>query len=399
MSESSAFANYSNTTQMLQSGVNQLAATNEQTTDDKANFEQQFLIGAALTAKTKAGEKFVGLIKKSKGLKAIKEKATKAAEDLAKNARQKANDLADQLKSKIPKLDGSPSTEPPAPPAAPEPPAPPAAPEPPAPPSDELKAAQDAKDLADKESDATNTLKSAADDEVENSTADLAAARVSEQTASDVAEQAAAKASADISGRIGTDVINARRAFTGAKATRVVQEARNAKALEEQTRLEQLAEQKAGTAQRAGTDLNNAQDAEKATQDAKDAQAAQQAAQDAKDAQAAQQAAQDAKDAQAAASQSEEAASAAGNAGADAEKLAEVAKAAKEAEDLEKAAKAAKDVEEATAATDEADPVGFLVTAAAAAATQLIGRKIRAHVLETSNIQPSRVTYSSTLGA
>ena len=64
-----------------------------------------------------------------------------------------------------------------------------------------------------------------------------------------------------------------------------------------------------------------------------------------------------------------------------------------------KAAKAAKDVEEATAATDEADPVGFLVTAAAAAATQLIGRKIRAHVLETSNIQPSRVTYSSTLGA
>jgi hypothetical protein len=130
MSESSAFANYSNTTQMLQSGVNQLAATDEQITDDKSNFEQQFLIGAALTAKTKAGEKFVGLIKKSKGLKGIKEKATKAAEDLAKNARQKANDLADQLKSKIPKLDGSPPAPPPAPPAAP----------PPAPPSDELKA-------------------------------------------------------------------------------------------------------------------------------------------------------------------------------------------------------------------------------------------------------------------
>lgn len=66
MSESSAFANYSNTTQALRNAVDQSGATTEQITNDKANFEQQFLIGASLMAKGKATEKFVALLKKSK---------------------------------------------------------------------------------------------------------------------------------------------------------------------------------------------------------------------------------------------------------------------------------------------------------------------------------------------
>ena len=65
---------------------------------------------------------------------------------------------------------------------------------------------------------------------------------------------------------------------------------------------------------------------------------------------------------------------------------------------LTRAESAAEDVEKASAVSDEAGPLGFLITAAAAAATQLIGRKIKAHTMQTEgHFIP--LGYTSTVGA
>lgn len=101
MSQSSAFANYSNSAQALKSSVDQLAETDQQTTDDAKQFEAEYLTGIAVATKTKFVDGVVGLLKKSKGVK----KAEKVVEDAKKTANKKINDLADDLTSKIPKLD------------------------------------------------------------------------------------------------------------------------------------------------------------------------------------------------------------------------------------------------------------------------------------------------------
>jgi len=101
MSESSAFANYSNTSQMLKNAVDNSGITTEQITDDKANFEQQFLIGASLMAKGKATEKLVGLFKKSKNIKSLAGKSEEAINKLARSAQERAKGLSKELINKV----------------------------------------------------------------------------------------------------------------------------------------------------------------------------------------------------------------------------------------------------------------------------------------------------------
>jgi hypothetical protein len=79
MSESKAFANYSNTARQLQAGAGQQQAGRlmKDTIDDAANFEQQFLIGMAVHQKAKVGEQLTKFFKGSKSL----QKATGLSED------------------------------------------------------------------------------------------------------------------------------------------------------------------------------------------------------------------------------------------------------------------------------------------------------------------------------
>ena len=104
MSQSSAFANYSNSAQALKSKIDQLGETEQQVTDDSKQFEAEYLTGIAVASKTKFVDGLVGLLKKSKGIK----KAAKVVEDAKKTANQKINNLADDLTSRIPKLDNTP---------------------------------------------------------------------------------------------------------------------------------------------------------------------------------------------------------------------------------------------------------------------------------------------------
>ena len=104
MSQSSAFANYSNSAQALKSKIDQLGETEQQVTDDSKQFEAEYLTGIAVASKTKFVDGLVGLLKKSKGIK----KAAKVVEDAKKTANQKINGLADDLTSRIPKLDNTP---------------------------------------------------------------------------------------------------------------------------------------------------------------------------------------------------------------------------------------------------------------------------------------------------
>ena len=62
MSESSQFANYSNSSQALESNIDQLRATNTNTTNDANFFESQFLSGIGVHAKTQLSGKFQQLI-------------------------------------------------------------------------------------------------------------------------------------------------------------------------------------------------------------------------------------------------------------------------------------------------------------------------------------------------
>ena len=79
MSESSAFANYSNISKSLQqtSGQQQAGVSTTDKINDAANFEQQFLIGMAVHQKAKVGDQVAKLFKGSKKL----QKATGLSEE------------------------------------------------------------------------------------------------------------------------------------------------------------------------------------------------------------------------------------------------------------------------------------------------------------------------------
>ena len=101
MSESQQFANYSNSAQALKSNIDQLGATDTQVTDDANNFEQQFLIGIGVHAKTQLSEKLIALAKKSKTVKKVA--------NTIKDVKDTVDDLSKKLTSKIPKLDSTPN--------------------------------------------------------------------------------------------------------------------------------------------------------------------------------------------------------------------------------------------------------------------------------------------------
>ena len=101
MSGSSAFANYINTSQQLRDSVSQLDPTESQITDDKRNFEQQFLIGASLMAKAKTTDQLVKLFKKSKTVNSLKDKGEAELRKLVQGGQDRATDLAKKLKAKL----------------------------------------------------------------------------------------------------------------------------------------------------------------------------------------------------------------------------------------------------------------------------------------------------------
>ena len=123
MSESSQFANYSNTVQRLADSVSQEEPREEQVTDDAANFEQQFLIGAALHAKIKATDKFVSMIKKSKKVQDTIGKSKDEVERLARKGFQDAKGRVQQAAKSLQDRVVPPEVTPPAPPPVTTPPA------------------------------------------------------------------------------------------------------------------------------------------------------------------------------------------------------------------------------------------------------------------------------------
>ena len=348
MSETSAFANYSNTVQRLSSSVDQEQPTKRQISNDAATFEQEFLIGAALHAKVKSTEKLVGLFKNSKSVQNAVGRTKEQIEDLARkgfeNARREATKAAQALQDRVvPPAVGQPAVNP-----------------------NTLKPLKKAAKREEKKRLKAQDDKDAAGEEVDNSAADLDAARTAEATAKGVSEQADADAVGSVSGQIKTDAAGAKDALTAATKNRIVQENRSAKAIRQNTAREQELAQQTSTAERAGADLKIATDAQDAAKAAADADDVQRGGADADAADAA-------------------------DAAKDAEEAARIAKLSKIEQDT-------KDVEEASAASDEADPLGFLITAGAAIATQLIGRKIKAHEMQTTG-HDIPLSYTSTLGA
>ena len=87
------------------------------------------------------------------------------------------------------------------------------------------------------------------------------------------------------------------------------------------------------------------------------------------------------------------------NAGGEIDEVAEDAlRAEKIAKDTEEGIKVVKDVDKGLEATSEFDPLGLVVAGVAAIATQIIGRKIKAHQNTISASIP-KAGFSATLGA
>ena len=322
MSGSSAFANYSNTTQQLSNTITQPPPTTEQITNDKANFEQQFLIGASLMAKGKATEKLGGLFKRSKTI--LKNKTEAQIKKIAQSAQDRGGDVSKKLASKIKGV--KPETEPP---------------------SDNL---GQVKGLAD---DANKVVNKTAKD-LENANNDMIDAR------SDVAD--------------AYDTRDAANALVDANKARSVAQAggpvRQSQQVSDSVDRDALNDARTGVEQaelrsQAAEDTRNSI-SEKLTQQQNTAQ---NAAQDVR------------------------------NAGGEIDEVAEDAlRAEKIAKDTEEGIKVVKDVDKGLEATSEFDPLGLVVAGVAAIATQIIGRKIKAHQNTISASIP-KAGFSATLGA
>jgi hypothetical protein len=327
MSQSQRFANYSNSAQALKSSVDQLAETDQQTTDDAKQFEAEYLTGIAVASKTKFVDGVVGLLKKSKRIK----QAAKVVEDAKKTANQKVNNLADDLTSRIPRLD---NTQPVLNPSA-------------SPDNlDQLKSIAD--DAADKASNTSEALESAQNEVIDSRDAVRVAneTRDAAQTISETKDaELIAKAGGPVSSAEQQSATDARIALNNARSGVDSAMSRSASA---ESRVQDLAQQSqahTSEAARAAEDLEAARNAE---QDVTPALS-------------------------------------------DTEKV---------LSDSEKALKISKGVEESTEAGDE-DPVGLVVTAIAAIASTVIGRRLKVHENQiTSNLPPAvKLNYSQTLGA
>ena len=339
----SQFANYSNTVQSLRAGVNQLNPTSTQITDDKANFEQQFLIGAALTAKVKATDKLVGLFKKSKTIKALKGKTEDQLRSLVRSGQERANGLANDLRSKI---TGTQSTPPP----------------PTQTPTVEPDNLDQLKDLADKAKgkvqDTTKALEDAENKIVDSRDA-VRESIATRDSAEAIVKSDAQRAVSQAGGRIRAsqqiaDAEN-RKALNTARNDVDKKQALSDQAERDRNDLSEQLQQHQADAESAQKDLDNVKPGESPTT------------------------------APSSAIEEEQEAS---NVASDAEKALKVERDLKDVGDVEKVA----------AESSEADPLGLIVAGIGAAVTQIIGRRVKAHETIMSGAKPPPTTYSSTLG-
>ena len=360
MSGSSAFANYSNTSQQLSDSIAQLKPTSTQITNDKANFEQQFLIGAALAAKMKATDKFVGLFKKSKAISSLKDKTEGEIRNLAESAQSRANEVANNLVNKIKGV--KPTDAPPQPP-------------PPVNPStspDDLDTLKDLSDAANKKVADTSKALEKAENEMVDSRDAVKDAYDTRDAAQAIVESNTQRAVSQAGGTIRQSQqiadANARKTLNDAQNQIESQEERARVAEQSRNDLAEQLQQHQNTAEEAAKDVARASSEET---DASEVSEAAKAAEAAK------------------------VASGVEKTAVDSEKALKVTK---DLEDGEKALKVTSDIEKASVETSEADPLGLIVTAIAAVATQIIGRKIKAHEnLVSPPVPPT--TFSATLGA
>jgi hypothetical protein len=338
MSGSSAFANYINTSQQLRDSVSQLDPTESQITDDKKNFEQQFLIGASLMAKAKATDQLVKLFKKSKTVNSLKGKGEAELRKLVQGGQDRATDLAKKLKAK---LTGEEPEEPTLNPSA--------SPE-------NVEQLKKISDSANDELQGTKDALESANNEIIDSRDAVRVANETRDAAESVVEANSARAVRQAGGqiRLSQQVSDAadRATLNDARDGVDSAEARAAAAENNRNQLAEQLTQHQATADRAGADL------ERAASGGEDVES-----------------------------------SVAAEVASGAEKAEEVGSG------LEKALKISKDVEETTEVAGEADPLALIGTAIAAGITQLIGRSIKAHETVLNGVRPPPTTYSDTIGA
>ena len=367
MSGSSAFANYSNTIQGLANSTQQAKPTTTQVTNDAANFEQQFLIQVAYGAKMKAGDKLLGLFKKSKKIEALRGQTEDQLRRLAQSGQDSAAKFSKKIVSKVKGVAESTESSIANTAKAVEGP--------------DLnllrklrgKAKSKLNQFKDGTSKARDTLAEAETD-VETETAKNVAAKAAEG----VAKKAAVDAG--MSGGTGADATAAGKAAT-----------KQGERLAEKTALRDQA--KTALSDSEGRQFISQSDYARADNDVQQGKAYIQSVQGTKAATTA--------GTQGTGGAADDAATAAAKAAAaapDDAAAAAAAKAAREAKEAKDALTATKDVEEGAAAESEADPLGLVVAGIAAIATQFIGRKIKAHENEVT-APPAAPSYSQTLGA
>jgi len=334
----SAFANYSNTVQELRDSVSQLDPTESQITDDKKNFEQQFLIGASLMAKAKTTDQLVKLFKKSKTINSLKGKGEEELRKLVRSGQDRATDLAKKLKAKVT------GEEPEAPTLNPS-----ASPE-------NVEQLKQIKNDADDQLQSTKDALESANNEIIDSRDAVRVAGETRDAAESVVEANSARAVRQAGGqiRLSQQVSDAadRATLNDARDGVDSAEARAASAENNRNQLAEQLTQHQNTADQAGSDLQRA-----------------------------------------ASSGEDVESSVAADVASGAEKVEEVGAGA------EKALKVTKDIEEGTEAASEADPLALIGTAIAAIATQFIGRSIKAHETVLNGVKPPPTTYSDTIGA
>jgi len=372
MSESRAFANYSNTSRALQqsAGQQQEGRTFQDTLNDAKNFEQQFLIGMAVHQKAKVGDHLVKLFKSSKKL----QKATGLSEDDLSNiakgdfsgvSKKISGDLSKKLQQGI----------------------------------------SDFKD-AKSQSDATTTLS-----KIKKDVADRLSAE------KDVAQRASDEADAEVSrlqglsqGKSSDLNDNARNLRDSADADQDEADAAKAKAdntlptrpsaesTEDDVRLEPNPDYDSAT----NDAIDKQRIADESASRASEAEnvAGKQVALEAQQDDAARQSFRAAQNLASKTDSAEEALQSATDASADAGKGIEaLAGQASKVARLESRLTKVEDVSEAAAGESDVDPLGLLVAGIGAIAATIIGRKIKTH--SEVNIAPAPIasSYATTLGA
>jgi len=370
MSESRAFANFSNTSRALQSsaGQQQEGRTFQDTVDDAKNFEQQFLIGMAVHQKAKVGDNLVKLFKGSKKLKSATglsedDLANIAKGDFSGVTKKISSDLSKKLQKGISDLR-------------------------------DAKAQRDAKttlskikqDVADRLSAERDAAKTASDD------ADAEVTRLrglSQGKSSDLNETARGlRESADSDQAEADAATAARDTLSKTRPT--------ADSTEDDVRLESNPEYDAA----ANDAIDKQRIADDSASRATEAEnvASRQVALEAQQGDAALLSHRAASDLASKTSAAEEAEQAATEASGDTGVEALAGQAANVAR-LESKLTKVEDVSEAAAGESEADPLGLVVAALGAVAATVIGRKIKTHTEVDVSPPPIQSSYAATLGA